>query len=63
MEKKFARKCAVRSDFLLSYCKTCYFFSVVVVIVQWLLEPLVQLPSKTLLDMSWDDFVENPTIR
>ena len=63
MEKKFARKCAVRSDFLLSYRKTCYFFSVVVVIVQWLLEPLVQLPSKTLLDMSWDDFVENPTIR
>lgn len=63
MEKKFARKCAVRSDFLLSYCKTCYFFSVVVVIVQWLLEPLVLLPSKTLLDMSWDDFVEKPTIR
>ena len=58
------RKTACKiSDFLLSYRKTCYFFSVVVVIVQWLLEPLVQLPSKTLLDMSWDDFVENPTIR
>lgn len=43
--------------------KPVAFFSVVVVVVQWLLEPLVLLPSKTLLDMSWDDFVEKPTIR